>query len=79
MPTYSEYRAAEARALAKGSGDAGGFLVPDDTACNWFDMLRVQSVVLSTGPVIVEANSATQGCQRNGRLDDCRKRDHLAG
>ena len=57
MPTYSEYRQQEQRALAEGTGGAGGFLVPDEYSRSWFDMLRAQSVVLGANPVILEATS----------------------
>jgi HK97 family phage major capsid protein len=59
MPTYSEYRMQEQRALAEGTAGAGGYLVPDQYARTWFEMLRARSVVLSANPVLVEATSDT--------------------
>jgi HK97 family phage major capsid protein len=59
MPTLREYREHEARALSEGTASAGGYLVPDQYVNSWFDMLRASSVVLSAGPVIIEATSDT--------------------
>jgi HK97 family phage major capsid protein len=59
MPTLSEYRQAEQRALSEGTAGAGGYFVPDQQAGTWFDMLRARSVVLQAGPVMIEANSDT--------------------
>ena len=49
MPTMAEYRA-----LGEGTGAGGGFLVPDMQARQIYDMLRAQSVLLQSGPVVVD-------------------------
>ena len=51
--TWGADGAAVARALAVGSGSAGGFLVPEDFRSELIELLRPASVVMSFGPRIL--------------------------
>jgi hypothetical protein len=52
LPSFAEYKA-----QSISSGPGGGFLVPEVNSSQFFDRLRPQSVVLSSGPLTMNVNT----------------------